>query len=192
MAVGILFAELILRLRTKDLDERSEKRVKYWAAGLIAGLIPDLDIIPALITGEHPYTYHHIYTHTFLALGIVAIFCFVIFRKNELALPFFMAFFMHLFVDYMDNSISPLGPFLPTVELGLLCGWGIIPLGGWASEFWLDPTYKYHDLWSIFLHNGWGIPVGSEFLTYYDLALIGVFFALFIILIYLVVKKRRG
>ncbi|MDD1778013.1 MAG: metal-dependent hydrolase, partial [Candidatus Helarchaeota archaeon] len=71
MAVGILVAELILRLRTKDPNERAEKRSNYWLVGMIAGLVPDLDVIPALLLGVHPYSFHHIYTHTFLAIGIV-------------------------------------------------------------------------------------------------------------------------
>ncbi|NVM53189.1 MAG: metal-dependent hydrolase [Candidatus Helarchaeota archaeon] len=190
MAIGILFAEIILRLRTKDLNERSEKRVKYWTIGLIAGLIPDLDIIPGYILGVHPYTFHHIYTHTFLALGIVAIACLVIFRKNELAFPFFTGYGMHLVFDYFDNSISPLGPFVPEIELGLLCGWGTIPGGSWASEYWLLPGYESHTLWAIFMNNGWGIPIGFEFLSIYDLVFIVIFFILFIILIRLVFKRR--
>ncbi|MFX1297625.1 MAG: metal-dependent hydrolase [Promethearchaeota archaeon] len=194
MAIGILIAELILRLRTKDPTERSEKRVKYWTIGWIAGLLPDLDIIPAVIQGVHSYIYHHFFTHTFLALGIVTVFCLGLFKKNELAFPFFAAFALHLFTDYIDNSISPLGPFFPFNELGLLCGWGTMPcvdsVCGWASEYWLDPANKYHDLWTLFLQNGWGIPVWSEFLTIYDLTIIGVFAVLFIIYIWLNIKKR--
>lgn len=187
VAIAILFAELILRLRTKDPDERSEKRVKYWLIGIIAGTIPDLDVIPAVIMGLHPYAFHHIYTHTFLAMGIIAVFCFVIFRKNELALPFFAGYGLHLAADYIDNTISPLGLFDPVTELGLLRGWGPIPGGSWASEYWLTPGYENHTLWGIFMSRGWGIPVGSEFLSYYDIALIVVLGILVIIFIWLII-----
>jgi hypothetical protein len=105
-------------------------------------------------------------------------------------LPLFVAFSMHLVVDYLDNSISPLGPFLPTIEVGLLCGWGVMP-GSWASEFWLLPQYKDHYLWSIFLHNGWGIPFGAEFISYYDLFFMGVFIALLVLLIRFGIKRKR-
>lgn len=190
MTIGILFAELILRVRTKDLNERAEKRVRYWFIGMIAGIIPDLDVIPALILNVHPYTLHHTYTHTFLAIGIIAILSFVVFRKNQLALPFFAGFGMHLAVEYVDNSITPLGPFLPNIELGLLCGWDIMP-GGWDSNFWLYTPYKNHYLWSIFLNNGWGLPFGNEFLSYYDLVLAGLFSILFALLIVFWFKRPQ-
>ncbi len=191
MAVGILIAELILRIRTQDPIERSEDRVRYWIVGLFAGLLPDLDVVPALLTGQHPYTFHHTFTHTFLAMGIVAVCCLILFRKNKYALPFFGGYGMHLVVEFIDNSIAPLGPFYPNIEWGLLSGWGPMP-GTWASEFWLLPQYENHYLWSIFLHNGWGIPFGSEFLSYYDLALIGVFAACLVIMVWLIIKKRRN
>lgn len=189
MGIGILFAELILRLRIKDLDERSQKRMTYWGIGLLAGLIPDLDIIPALIIGVHSYTFHHIFTHTFLALGILAI-AYVIFRKHELALPFVAGYYMHLFADYIDNSIAPLGPFDSVTELGLLPGWGPIPGGSWASEYWLTPGYENHTLWAIFRDNGWGIPIGFEFLSIYDLVFIVIFLILFIYWIKSIIQNR--
>ncbi|NVM02114.1 MAG: metal-dependent hydrolase, partial [Candidatus Helarchaeota archaeon] len=139
MFVGILFAELILRYKLKDASERAENRVKYWWVGLFSGLLPDLDVIPAYILGLHPYALHHIITHTFLAIGVVALFTFYIYRDNPLTLPFFAGYSMHLVVDFLDNSISPLGPFDPITEWGLLAGWGPIPGGSWASEFWLPP-----------------------------------------------------
>jgi len=194
MTVGILFAELILRLRTKDQNERAEKRRNYWLVGMIAGLVPDLDVIPAILLGVHPYSFHHIYTHTFLAIGIVAVLCLVVFRKNQLALPFFAGFGMHLAVEYIDNSITPLGPFLPKVELGLLCGWDIMP-GGWDSNFWTMDPYKNHYLWSIFLNNGWGLPLGDEFISYYDFVLFvlfGILLAYFIIFCFKKPQKKKA
>ena len=195
VGIGILFAELVLRLRIKDKDERSLKRVTYWSMGLIAGLIPDLDVIPAIILGVHSYTFHHIFTHTFLALGVVAIICFGFLRKNEYATPFFFGYGLHLFADYIDNSIAPLGPFDATTELGLLPGWGQIPGGSWASEYWLYPSLypgtENHTLWSMFMNNGWGIPIGIEFLSIYDLVLIVITIILFVIWIKLIIQKRR-
>ena len=193
VAIGILFTELILRLRIKDPTERSDKRLKYWGIGLLFGLMPDLDVIPALILGVHSYTFHHIFTHTFLAVGILAIIT-IIFRKKELALPMFAAYGSHLLADFIDNSIAPLGPIFPTIEWGLVPGWGHIPLGSWASDFWLQPQYANHDLWTIFMSRGWGVPVPvmNEFLSYYDLVLTGIFVVLFSYLIYLLVLKVKN
>lgn len=177
MGIGILFAELILRLRTKDPEERSMKRLRYWSIGLLAGLLPDLDVIPAIILGVHSYTFHHIITHTFLAMAIIAV-AYFFFRKKELALPFLAGYYTHLFADYIDNSISPLGPFDSITELGLLPGWGPMPGGGWHSEYWLTPGYENHTLWSVFMNQGWGIPLGIEFLSIYDIILILITFVL--------------
>ncbi len=191
MGIGILFAELFLRLRIKDKDERSVKRIRYWGIGLLAGLIPDLDIIPALIMGVHSYTYHHIFTHTFLAVGILAI-VFLIFRKYEIAKPFVAGYYMHLVADFIDNSIAPLGPFDSVTEFGLLPGWGPIPGGSWASEYWLEAGYENHTLWAIFRHNGWGIPIGFEFLSIYDIVLIVITIILCVYLFILIFRRRRA
>jgi hypothetical protein len=188
IAVGILFGELILRLRINKSDQ-TKKRFLFWSFGALGGLIPDLDVIPAIIIGVHYYTFHHWITHTFLALGIFAA-IWIGFRKKDWSLPLFVGFSMHLLFDFLDNSIAPLGPFFPSIEWGLLCGWGEIPGGSWASEFWLEPGYDYsHDLWSVFMKYGWGVPIGFEFLSYYDLALIGVFAVVFVIYIVLMVQK---
>ncbi len=192
MGIGIILAEIVLRLIDDDPEFRKDKRALFWFAGLIGGLAPDLDVIPALITGEHYYTYHHIYTHTFLALGIL--FILVILTKfNPYMLIFFLAFLAHLGTDFMDNSISPLGPFDISIEWGLLCGWQEIPcvdgVCGWASEFWLLPGYETHDLWSVFMNNGWGIPIGFEFLSYYDLALMAISTPLILATLIMLIKK---
>lgn len=193
MAIGIVFAEIILRYRIKNMAERGQKRVKYWWTGFFGGLIPDLDIILAYILGVQTYTFHHIYTHTFLAIGIVALFSLLIFRNNPLSLPFFTGYSMHLVVDFIDNSITPLGPFDTTTAWGLLSGWGPLPGGNWASKYWeppWGPFYKNHDLWTIFINNNWGIPFGSEFLSYYDLVGIGLFVILFMYLLILTIKPH--
>jgi hypothetical protein len=154
-------------------------------------LVPDLDVLPALFTGEHLYAYHHIYTHTFLALGIIALLL-VVTKLNPYMLAFSLGFGFHLFADFIDNSISPLGPFLPALQWGLIAGWSKIPGGGWESEFWTKPGYNFdNDLWSIFMKNGWGFDVGFEFITYYDLILIIISIPLFIALIYLTIEKIR-
>ena len=192
IAIGILAAEIILYLKFKDSMKRRNNRLVFWSFGFLGGMIPDLDVIPALIIGVHYYEYHHIYTHTFLALGIVAI-IFVLFRKTNWALPLFVGFGLHLVADFIDNSISPFGPFLPSLEWGLMCGWGELPGGNWAAEYWLYPWLypgtENHHLWTIFLTNGWGIPIGTEFLSYYDLVFIGIFFLLFILYIIVIVDK---
>ncbi len=194
MAVGIALAELILRYRIKDPSERADNRVKYWWVGLFAGLVPDLDVIPALILGVHSYTFHHWITHTFLALGIVALFTLVIFRDKWYSLPIFAGYSAHLLADFIDNSIAPWGPFDPITEWGLLT-YGPIPGGSWASEYWLPPWgpifYHDHTLWSIFMYNGWGIPLGFEFLSYYDLVGVGFFIIFAIYLFIITIKKMR-
>ncbi len=193
VAIGILFTEVILHVRIKNPSERSDKRIKYWIIGFLFGILPDLDVIPALILGFHPYTFHHIYTHTFLAIGILALITIII-RKKEFALPMFAAYGSHILADFIDNSISPLGPFFPTIEWGLIPGWGEIPLGGWTSDYWLLPEYNNHDLWTIFMSRGWGVqlPVMNEFLSYYDLVLTGIFIGLFVYLTYLLVLRIKN
>lgn len=190
--LGIIVGEIILRILLKEHAIRVEKRPFYWLIGFLGGLLPDLDVIPAYITGQHPYTYHHVFTHTFLALGILTIVILVT-KFNPYAIVLFLAFFMHLVLDFIDNSISPLGPFFPLIEWGLLCGWQEIPcvngVCGWASEFWLQPGYETHDVWSIFMNNGWGFPIGFEFISYYDLALIITTTPLVIGMIYLLIKR---
>ena len=196
MSVGIIFAEIILRIRIKDVNERTDNRVRYWWIGLFGGLIPDLDFIPAIILGVHTYTFHHIVTHTFLALGIVALFTLVIFRNNPLSLPFLTGYSMHMGVDFVDNSITPLGPFDSITEWGLLAGWRPLPGGSWSNEYWLPPwgplLYGNHDLWSIFMNNGWGIPIGFEFLSYYDLLFIGLFGFFIVYLLIQTIKPYFG
>jgi hypothetical protein len=193
VGVGMIFAEIILRIMFKDADIRTEKRPALWWAGFFGGLIPDLDAIPGYILGVHPYTYHHWITHTFLAVGIVfAIAAITKFKPRAIAL--FLGFGMHLVLDWVDNSISPLGPFLPTIEWGMLAGWGELPGGNWSSEYWLEPGYTFdHDLWSIFMYNGWGFPYasGTEFYSIYDIILSGIAFALFAYLLFITFKKVK-
>lgn len=192
IGIGFIFAEIILRVFNKDIEDRKNSRPLYLWLGFFGGLGPDLDFIPSIIQGVHFYTYHHTYTHTFLALGII--FAIVLITKfNPLALVFLAGWGMHMFADWFDNSITPFGPFLPTLEWGMLCGWGEIPGGSWASEYWLEPGYAYdHDLWSIFMGNGWGIPFMSEFLSYYDLAFIPFTLVFLIYLIYITISKARN
>ncbi|MHA1291349.1 MAG: metal-dependent hydrolase [Promethearchaeota archaeon] len=197
IGIGIIFAEIILRLIDDDPEFRKEKRYLFWWAGALGGLAPDLDVIPALILGIHSYTFHHYYTHTFFVLTLV--FIVVILTKiNPYSLVFFIGFFAHLTTDFIDNSICPLGPFDliflgKPIEWGLLCGWQEMPCAngicGWASQFWLEPEYANHDLWTIFMNNGWGIPIGYEFLTYYDLAIISISIPLIIYMFYLTAKR---
>lgn len=197
MGIGIMFAELIMRLIDDDPEFRKDIRLKFWWLGLLGGLSPDLDVIPSLFTGEHAYTYHHYFTHTFLAVGILVILL-VIMKFNPLMLVYFAGYFMHLTADFIDNSISPLGPFDiiflgKYIEWGLLCGWQEMPcikgVCGWASEFWLYPKYKNHDLWTIFMNNGWGVPIGFEFLSYYDIAFIIVSIPLILWVLIMSMKK---
>ena len=183
MGIGIIIAELLLRFMDDDPELRKEKRFKFWFIGLIGGLAPDLDVIPTLFLNVHSYTYHHYFTHTFLALFLLFLLV-VITKVNPFMLVFFLAYMAHFWTDFIDNSVSPLGPFDILIlgqpwEWGLLSGWGPMPcvngVCGWASDYWLYPQYATHDLWTIFMNNGWGIPVtfGSteEFLTYYDIAI---------------------
>jgi len=190
MGIGILFSELILRLRVKDPSKRSEDRLIYWFVGMLGGLIPDLDVIPALLINVHSYTFHHFFTHTLLALGI-AIAVWFILRKRKWSLPLLAGFGAHLLVDWIDNSISPLGPFIPYIESGLFTPIGILPGLSWTSEYWKNPIYMFHDLWTLMYNLGWGIPIGMEFLSFYDLIIIAITFALFGFFVYLLIKRIR-
>lgn len=190
LTIGMLFSELILRIRYKDSAERADKRIQYWIVGLIFGAIPDLDVIPAVLIGVHPYTFHHTFTHTFIAVGIILIIS-LIFHKWEYSLPMFVGYSTHLLADFIDNSITPWGPFLPNIEWGLWY-YGPIPGDSWASEYWLQPGYENHSLWTVFQSINWGIPVGTEFLSYYDLALIVIGIVLIAILLVLIVKKLKN
>ncbi|MHA1268470.1 MAG: metal-dependent hydrolase [Candidatus Helarchaeota archaeon] len=190
MSIGIICAEIILLLKYSGPNSylRVKNRLLFWSIGMLGGLMPDLDAIPAIIMGLHPYTFHHFYTHTFLALGIM-LGIFLLFRKTKWSLPLFVGFGMHLVVDFIDNSISPLGPFFPTIEWGFIPGWGELPFGTWASEFWLLPGYENHDLWTIFMTNNWGFHIGFEFISYYDIIFILIFFIFLIIIPILIVQK---
>jgi len=192
IGIGIIIAEIIMRLIDDDSEFRRSNRFKFWWAGALGGLAPDLDVIPALILGVHNYTFHHYYTHTFLAVGII--FAILAIKKfNPYLLAFFLGFVLHLTFDFLDNSISPLGPFDiifqgQYIEWGLLTG-GFQPMPcingvcGWASEFWFHLEYANHDLWTIFLNNGWGIENSFEFMSAYDVAFSVVCMPLILILL---------
>ncbi len=189
IGIGIILAEILLRKIDDDPEFRKDNRVKYWWAGALGGLLPDLDVIPSLITGAHPYAYHHIYTHTFLAIGILFLIL-LLTKFNPFALAFVFGYYAHLGTDFIDNSISPLGPFDTSTQWGLIAGWSQIPGGGWQSEFWLQSGYKFdNDLWSIFMKNGWGIRVGIEFLSYYDLAIMAISIPLMLAMFYSTFKR---
>ena len=202
MGIGIIVAEIVLRLVDDDPEFRKDKRYKFWFVGLLGGLLPDLDIIPALIFDTHSYTFHHYFTHTFLAVGIVFL-VLAITKFNPYILAFFLAYVFHLGTDFIDNSISPMGPFDliflgESWEWGLLAGWGPMPcingVCGWPSEYWLYPEYATHDLWTIFLNNDWGVPIQfgttEEFLTYYDLAFIAVSIPLILATLIMPIKRK--
>ncbi len=102
--IGILLAELILRKIENDpetfAERRKEKRWWFWLAGGLGGLSPDLDIIPALIMGEPIFTYHLIYTHTLIAMGILFVLV-LITRFNPYVLTYSVAYGVHLLTDLM-------------------------------------------------------------------------------------------
>ncbi len=203
MGIGIILAEIVLRFMDDDPENRKEKRYKFWFFGLLGGLAPDLDVIPTLFMSDvSSYAIHHYFTHTFLAVGILFIIL-ALTKFNPFMLVFFIGFVAHLGTDFIDNSISPLGPFDILFlgrpwEWGLLAGWGPMPCTpdgcGWLSNYWLYPEYATHDLWTIFLNNGWGIPItfGSteEFLSYYDIALMCVSIPLILATIIIPIKRK--
>ncbi|MHA1255425.1 MAG: hypothetical protein ACTSPS_07485 [Promethearchaeota archaeon] len=61
---------------------------------------PDLDIIPALITGQPIFTYHFIYTHTLIAMGILFVLV-LITQFNPYMLTYSVAYGVHLLTDLM-------------------------------------------------------------------------------------------
>lgn len=169
IGIGIIFAEIALRLSEKSEECIKNNRWLYWIFGALGGLTPDLDFVPALITGESFNTYHHTYTHTLLALGIV--FGIIALTKfHPLALAYFLGFSLHLLTDFIDNTITPFGPFLPDVYWGLrlsemfeVNGWGvwIIPpdVFGLIPYFW-----SYYDiLFSVLTFMLLGVLVIATF-----------------------------
>ena len=100
--IGMLLAEIILRNIVNDpetfAERRKEKRWYFWLAGGLGGLSPDLDIIPALITGQPIFTYHFIYTHTLIAMGILFVLV-LITRFNPYILTYSVAYGVHLLTD---------------------------------------------------------------------------------------------
>jgi len=100
--IGMLLAEIILRKIEYDpetfAERRKEKRWWFWLAGGLGGLSPDLDIIPALIMGEPIFTYHLIYTHTLIAMGILFVLV-LITRFNPYMLTYSVAYGIHLLTD---------------------------------------------------------------------------------------------
>jgi hypothetical protein len=203
VGIGIILAEILLRVIDTDPEYRKEKRVGFWWMGALGALIIDLDAVPAWFLGLHSYTFHHYFTHTFLAIGIL--FLLVVLTKfNPFMLAFFIGWVSHMGLDFMDNSISPLGPFDIILtgqpwEWGLLSGWGPMPcvdgVCGWASEYWLHldrfPQYINHDLWTMALYNNWGVINPIEFMSYYDFTMFLISIPLILGLFYLTVKKFR-
>ena len=102
LIIGILLAELILRKIENDpetnIERRKEKRGWFWLAGGLGGLSPDLDIVPALITRQPIFTYHFIYTHTLIAMGILFALV-LITRFNPYMLAYSVAYGVHLLMD---------------------------------------------------------------------------------------------
>ncbi len=100
--IGMLVAEIILRKIENDpetfAERRKEKRWWFWLAGGLGGLTPDLDIVPALIMGEPIFTYHLIYTHTLIAMGILFVLV-LITRFNPYMLTYSVAYGFHLLTD---------------------------------------------------------------------------------------------
>ena len=62
IGIGIILAEIILRLVDDDPEFRKSNRLAFWWLGALGGLAPDLDVIPALILGLQSYTFHHYFT----------------------------------------------------------------------------------------------------------------------------------
>jgi membrane-bound metal-dependent hydrolase YbcI (DUF457 family) len=102
LIIGIVLAEIILRKIENDpetfAERRKEKRWWFLLAGGLGGLSPDLDIVPALITGQPIFAYHFIYTHTLIAMGILFALV-LITRFNPYMLTYFIAYGVHLLTD---------------------------------------------------------------------------------------------
>jgi hypothetical protein len=172
IGIGIIFAEILLRVLT-DKSEYKEKRISFWFFGLLGGLTPDLDIIPALILGKDICYFHHYFTHTILAV-ILCIIIISYFKFNPLSLVFFIGYILHLFTDFIDNSLTPFSPFFLYIdELGFLSS---IEIGLNISD--------------IFMVNGWGWHTTFMFISYYDLIGILISITLITYLIYLYTKKK--
>lgn len=132
VAIGVIVAELLLHVIERDPDCVKRNRIWYWAFGALGGLLPDLDAIPGIITGQTIWTYHHTYTHTLIALlivlGITALFKF-----QPLAIAFLLGYAVHLFTDFLDNSIMPFSPWDQTTEWGLELSDYLIAIGWYIN-----------------------------------------------------------
>jgi len=132
MGVGVVIAEILLRIWETDPDCVIKNRLWFWLFGAFGGLVPDLDVVPAIITGEMMWTYHHIYTHTLLAVGIMVVITAAM-RFKPLPSTVLAGFVAHLILDFFDNSILPFSPFDQVTEWGLhISDWFVA--NGWYFE----------------------------------------------------------
>lgn len=133
------FLAYFLQKRYPNVSKR-----KIYTLGYLSGLIPDLDAVPGLIEGvikgdvsTYLYKYHHIYTHTLIAMGIVFLLGVILFHSNK---PLFMTFVggygLHLICDFIDNGIPLFSPWFSEIYGLWLCY--ILP--GFEHEF----IYKYY------------------------------------------------
>lgn len=114
------------------------KSIKWPAiAGLLGGLIPDVDIVSTLMGSAAFFKYHRVMTHSFIALFVFALIIALVFSRFKI--PFknffksdfskyyalsFVAIFSHLFLDFVTSQgIVFLYPFDPA-----LFSWSFMPL----------------------------------------------------------------
>lgn len=143
MLFGLLFAELYILCFHGDIERN--KKITLRVLGSLGGLLPDLDVIPALILGLPMYSLHHYFTHTFLAILVVSVSMVIIRKKESFVLG--MGYLLHLGLDLVDNSLPLLSPFILEWEFGLNIG-------------------------HVFEANNWGFYTNNYFVSYYDLVFI--------------------
>ncbi|MEM2636975.1 MAG: metal-dependent hydrolase [Candidatus Korarchaeota archaeon] len=145
------------------------RRSRWYFLGFLAGFGPDFDTIPGAIAGHlneeySMWTFHHVYTHTFIAMSLLLLLLLTNFNGEALLIN--AAWDFHLFCDWLDNSIMPFGPFSHE-EWGLNLGYNV----------WQIPLPVLTEL-------------NAGYAPFYDTLLLPVFLISIIYVIYLLIKEK--
>lgn len=174
IGLGIVFAEIYSRTKRGRESIPNKERIRNWTWGGLGGLAPDLDVIPAFILNLPIYAFHHLFTHTLIAVVLIIILLYA-FKYHPYIIFFSIGYLGHLVTDLIDNSLTPLAPFLLFInEYGYI----------FSFELGLEIV-------EIFQANNWGFDTEWQFFSYYDMALIIMTFFLFIKYIQIVIRNHN-
>jgi inner membrane protein len=113
MFIGHLPAGYIL---TKAVQKNS-KTTKYLFVGLVASILPDIDILYFYLIDNRQNLHHSYWTHIpfyWLIIGAVTFSAMWLFKKNKyyvVAILFFANIFLHLLLDTIVGKVEWLYPF---------------------------------------------------------------------------------